>query len=233
MPGPSAVLWDGDVLGGPRLASVRGRIPPTTISRLPIYLRCLAAASPGATFCSSEQLAEIAGVNSAQVRKDLSYLGSYGVRGVGYNIAELEAQIRRVLGLDREYPTVIVGAGNLGRALARYDGFADAGFRVVALFDVDPAKVGPGPAGIPILAMGELERVVRDEDVAIAILAVPASAAQGVAERLAEAGIRSILNFAPTVLRIGDGVEVRRVDLSTELQILTYHLRSRLLSESG
>ncbi len=211
---------------------MKGQIPHATISRLPIYLRCLSSGKAGRTTCSSEQLAQVAGVNSAQVRKDLSYLGSYGVRGVGYDIADLEAQIRRVLGLEREYAAVIVGAGNLGRALAHYDGFTDAGFRIAALLDVDPAKVGEGPDGVPVLPLTELERVVVDEDVSIGIIAVPASGAQDVADRLCTAGIRSILNFAPTVLQVDESVEVRRVDLSTELQILTFHLHNRARATS-
>jgi len=209
---------------------VKSRIPEATIARLPIYLRCLSSRKAGRSTCSSEQLAAIAGVNSAQVRKDLSYLGSYGVRGVGYNMADLERQIRKVLGLDREYAAVIVGAGNLGRALAHYRGFADAGFRIVGLVDADMAKVGPVPGGVSVYALDDLEQLVASEDVSIGIIAVPAGAAQEVADRLCRAGVRSILNFAPTVLRVDDSVEVRRVDLSTELQILTYHLHNRRLS---
>ena len=198
-------------------------IPAATVSRLPVYLRCLDDVPPNATTCSSEQLGAIAGVNSAQVRKDLSYLGSYGVRGVGYQIEDLKTQIGRALGLTRRHPVAIVGAGNLGSALCKYDGFSSWGFEVVALLDVDPKKIGETIAGIHVEALTELERVVDEREVAIGILATPAAVAQEVADRLAAAGVTSILNFAPTVLQVPEGVEVRRVDLSTELQILSFH----------
>lgn len=204
---------------------MKASIPAATVARLPVYLRCLDDVPPGAKTCSSEQLAAIAGVNSAQVRKDLSYLGSYGVRGVGYQIDDLKTQIARALGLTRSYPLVIVGAGNLGFALCKYDGFTSWGFEVVALLDVDPAKIGQRVDGLTIESLTELERVVGQRSVEIGIVATPATAAQDVAYRLATAGVTSILNFSPTVLHVPDGVEVRRVDLSTELQILSFHLR--------
>jgi redox-sensing transcriptional repressor len=202
-------------------------IPVATVSRLPVYLRCLDDVAPNATTCSSEQLAAIAGVNSAQVRKDLSYLGSYGVRGVGYQIDDLKTQIARALGLTRRYPVAIMGAGNLGSALCRYDGFSSWGFEVVAMLDVDPTKVGQAIDGLTVESLSELERVVGERDVTIGIVATPAAVAQDVADRLAAAGVTSILNFAPTVLQVPEGVEVRRVDLSTELQILSFHLQRR------
>lgn len=174
--------------------------------------------------CSSEGLAAKAGVNSAQVRKDLSYLGAHGVRGVGYNIDELRGQIRRALGLDVGYVVVIVGAGNLGSALSNYDGFSRWGFHIAALVDDDPAKVGHLVAGRRVEAFDDLEKIVEDREVSIGVIATPAASAQSVADRLAAAGVRSILNFAPTVLHVPDGVEIRRVDLSTELQILSFHL---------
>lgn len=172
-------------------------------------------------------MAAIAGVNSAQVRKDLSYLGSYGVRGVGYQIDDLKTQIGRALGLTRRYPVVIVGAGNLGSALCKYDGFSSWGFEVVAMLDIDPKKVGGLIDGVTVESLSALERVVAERGVAIGIVATPASVAQDVADRLAAAGVTSILNFAPTVLQVPAGVEVRRVDLSTELQILSFHLQQR------
>ncbi len=201
-------------------------IPAATVSRLPVYLRSLAELPAGRTTCSSEQLAEIAGVNPAQVRKDLSYLGSYGTRGVGYELEELQTQIRRALGLTREYPVLIVGAGNLGRALANYGGFGSWGFRVVGVLDIDERKVGIEVDGLVVESLDDLERIVADRSIAIGIIATPASGAQYVADRLAAAGVRSILSFAPTVLRVAEGIQVRRVDLSTELQILTYHLQT-------
>jgi redox-sensing transcriptional repressor len=202
---------------------MKASIPTATVSRLPVYLRCLSSVPFGRVTCSSSELAEIAGVNSAQVRKDLSFLGTRGVRGVGYNINELRLAIARALGLTHDYAVAIIGAGNLGRALANYPGFSDWGFEVAAVLDRDPAKLGIVVAGLRVEPMSDLEEIITRRDVTIAIVATPASVAQEVATRLEEAGIRSILNFAPTVLQIGDDVSVRRVDLSTELQILTYH----------
>jgi len=205
---------------------VKQSVPAATVSRLPIYLRCLKDLSATQETCSSEELAQIAGVNSAQVRKDLSFLGSQGTRGVGYDVEELRRQLRTALGLDTEYAVAIVGAGNLGSALSNYDGFGTWGFEVVALFDTDPTKVGSEVGGHEVLPIDQLETVVTQRSVAIGIVATPAGSAQEVADRLVGAGVRSILNFAPTVLQVDQGVEVRRVDLSTELQILTFHLHT-------
>lgn len=205
---------------------MKGPIPAATVARLPVYLRCLGDLPRSAATCSSEQLAVIAGVNSAQVRKDLSYLGSYGVRGVGYNVADLANQIKRALGLTKGYRVVLVGAGNLGSALAGYGGFEEWGFEVVGLVDVDRSKVGRQIDGIRVEAVDQLEVICSERDVSIGIIATPAAAAQDVADRLVAAGIVAILNFAPTVLHVPPGVGVRRVDLSTELQILTFHLQN-------
>jgi redox-sensing transcriptional repressor len=180
----------------------------------------------GTGTCSSEDLARTAGVNAAQVRKDLSFLDAQGVRGVGYDIDELRLQIRKALGLTHEFPIVIVGAGNLGRALANYRGFAEWGFSVAAIVDVDARKVGSRISGTTVESMTDLETIVSDQGIEIGIIATPSAQAQGVGDRLGAAGVRSILNFAPTVISV-DGVEVRRVDLSTELQILAYHLQER------
>ena len=200
-------------------------IPPATVSRLPVYLRCLGDLPPGQATCSSEQLAAIAGVNSAQVRKDLSFLGSPGVRGVGYHVGSLRELLRQALGLTHGYAVAIVGAGNLGSALGNYGGFEPWGFEVVALLDSDPSKVGTTIADHVVEPMDRLEAVVRERDVEIGIIATPSSSAQEVANRFMAAGVRSILNFAPAVLQVAEGVQVRRVDLSTELQILTFHLQ--------
>ena len=208
----------------PILGVVNSSIPMATVARLPVYLRCLGDLPVSQETCSSEELAAIAGVNSAQVRKDLSYLGSRGVRGVGYNVAELGRGLRRGLGLTEGYTVAIAGVGNLGRALSNYAGFEDWGFDVVALFDSDPDKIGTDVAGMTIDSMDDLERVVNEREVAIGIVATPAGAAQEVADMFTGAGLRSILNFAPTVLQVPDEVAVRRVDLSTELQILTFYL---------
>ncbi len=172
---------------------------------------------------SSEELAAAAGVNSAKLRKDFSYLGSYGTRGVGYDVEYLVYQISRELGLTQDWPVVIVGIGNLGAALANYGGFASRGFRVAALIDADPAMAGKPVAGIPVQHTDELEAIIRDNGVSIGVIATPAGAAQQVCDRLVAAGVTSILNFAPTVLTVPDGVDVRKVDLSIELQILAFH----------
>jgi redox-sensing transcriptional repressor len=216
---------DGAPKTGTTLAHVKSSIPAATVSRLPIYLRCLVDLSEHRTTCSSEQLAATAGVNSAQVRKDLSYLGTHGVRGVGYSIAELRQQLRRALGLNKGYSVAIAGAGNLGSALANYGGFEAWGFEVVAIFDADPAKIGTSLGGHVVQPVDELEATVRDCGVDIGIVATPASAAQDVADGFVAAEVRSILNFAPTVLHTPEWVETRRMDVSTELQILTYHLQ--------
>lgn len=177
----------------------------------------------GQATCSSDDLALGAGVNSAQVRKDLSYLDPVGVRGVGYNTMALRKLLRRELGLTRVYPVVIAGAGNLGSALTVYPGFKESGFEIVALVDADPAKIGTTINTIDVKSLDDLETVVVTEEVAIGIIATPAEAAQEVADRFVAAGVKSILNFAPAVLKRPPGVEVRRVDLSSELQILAYH----------
>jgi redox-sensing transcriptional repressor len=202
---------------------VRG-IPEATIARLPVYLRALTALSErGIASASSEDLASSAGVNSAKLRKDLSYLGSYGTRGVGYDVEYLRYQIAREIGLTQDWPVVIVGIGNLGHALANYSGFASRGFRVVSLVDADPDRVGEQVGDRTIASYADLERIVRDNGVAIGVIATPAGAAQGVCDDLVAAGVTSILNFAPAVLTVPAGVDVRKVDLSIELQILAYH----------
>ena len=208
-------------------------IPEATVGRLPVYLRGLVdLAESGAATVSSEDLAEAAGVNSAKVRKDLSHLGSYGTRGVGYDVAYLIHQIRRELGLTQHWAIAIVGIGNLGHALANYKGFAERGFRVAGLVDADPAKVGEIVGGLPIRHIDDLPALVAEEDVAIGVVATPAAVVQEVADRMVAAGIRSILNFAPAVISVPAGVSVRKVDLAIELQILAfYEQRKATLAE--
>lgn len=202
----------------------RRRIPEATVARLPVYLRILyEVAADGTTNVSSERLAELAGVNAAKVRKDLSYLGTYGTRGVGYDVAYLQYQMSRELGLNREWPVVIVGAGNLGHALANYAGFDERGFPVAALVDVDPAKVGGEVNGVPVRHLDDLASLVGAGTGTIGVIATPAAAAQQAADRLVEAGVASILNFAPVVLTVPRGVVVRKVDLAVELQILSFY----------
>jgi redox-sensing transcriptional repressor len=199
-------------------------IPEATIARLPVYLHALTAlADRGIDTVSSGALAEAAGVNSAQLRKDLSYLGSYGTRGVGYDVAYLRFQIGREVGSAHEWPVIIVGLGNLGTALANYSGFASRGFRVVALVDPSPVLIGKRIHGVPISDLTELENVVAATGAAIAVIATPAEGAQEVCDRLVYLGVTSILNFASTVLVVPEGINVRKVDLGQELQILAYH----------
>lgn len=199
-------------------------IPKATVSRLPIYRSALLeVATKGRRTVSSADLAHLAGVNAAKVRKDLSYIGTNGVRGVGYDVKYLLAQIGDALGLEDSAAVVIVGLGNLGQALADYRGFTSRGFPVVALVDADPEKVGSSVAGITVSGPDELPSLVRDLDIRVGIIATPHSAAQSVADLLVESGVGSILTFAPTVLKVPDSVPVRKVDLATELQILGYY----------
>ena len=199
-------------------------VPEATVARLPVYLRVLhELAEAGRTSVSSEGLARLAGVGSAKVRKDLSHLGSYGTRGVGYEVEELVFHISRELGLTQGWAVVLVGVGNLGHALAGYGGFTGRGFRVAALLDVDPARVGEVVGGQVVRPLAELEAVVAETGVSIAVLTTPASAAQAVCDRLVAAGVTSVLNFAPVVLQVPEGVDVRKVDLALELQILSFH----------
>ncbi|HMR95651.1 MAG TPA: redox-sensing transcriptional repressor Rex [Microthrixaceae bacterium] len=204
--------------------SGRASIPEATVARLPLYHRCLLdLRDEGRPTVSSEQLADLAGVNAAKVRKDLSHFGSYGTRGVGYDVAHLLVEIASALNVDRDWPCVIVGAGNLGSALATFAGFTNRGFTVVGVLDVDPAKVGRPLGSLTVRHQDDLAELVAREGVAIGIVAVPPVAAQEAADRLVEVGITSILNFAPTVLDVPDHVQVRDVDLAVELQILAFH----------
>lgn len=206
----------------------RRRIPEATVARLPVYLQVLTEQAEHELTCiSSEGLAELAGVNAAKVRKDLSYLGSYGTRGVGYEVDYLVYQIRRELGLDHDWPVVIVGAGNLGQALAGYGGFNERGFPVAGIVDVDPAKIDTVVGGVRVRPLDDLPQIVASRSVSIGVIATPPSAAQSAADRLVKAGVTSILNFAPVVLSVPTGVTVRKVDLAVELQILSYHEQRR------
>jgi redox-sensing transcriptional repressor len=199
-------------------------IPEATVGRLPRYLQALAGmATDGIVVASSDELALAAGVTSAKVRKDLSHLGSYGTRGVGYDVAYLIHQIRRELGLTQDWAIAIAGIGNLGHALANYKGFGDRGFRVAALVDVDPAKVGERVGELEVVHIDGLPSLVQEKGIAIGVIATPATAVQDVGDRMVAAGIRSILNFAPAPLAAPPGVSVRSVDLAIELQILAYH----------
>lgn len=199
------------------------RIPEATVTRLPLYLRVLTEAALETSTISSEMLAARAGVNAAQVRKDLSHLGSYGTRGVGYEVSYLVREINRRLGLDAERRVAIVGAGNLGQALASYGGFPARGFHVVAAFDADPAKVGTLVGAAVVQPSSAMLEVLEEKGVDIAIITTPATAAQGVADTLVGAGVGCILNFAPVTVTVPDHVALRQVDLGVELQILSFY----------
>lgn len=207
-------------------------IPAATVARLPIYLRVLTALQDtGTSTVSSDELASSCGVSPAKLRKDLSHLGSYGTRGVGYDVRFLSYQIARELGMTQPWGVVIVGAGKLGQALVAYRGFGSRGFKVVGLVDDHPDVVGQrvacGDSTVEVRPLRELEFVVAEQRASIGVIATPADAAQVVADRLVAAGIRSILNFAPEVLAVPEGVEVRKVDLAVELQILAFHEQRR------
>ena len=202
----------------------RTSVPEATVARLPLYLRVLTSlAERGVHTVSSDMLAEAAGVTSAKVRKDLSQLGSYGTRGVGYDVDVLLECIAAELGLTEDRSVILIGVGNLGHALAGYGGFHARGFRIVALVDADPERVGERVGGVVVRPAEELEQVIQECQATIGIICTPADAAQEVCDRLVAAGVTSILNFAPTVLSVPEGVDVRKVDLALELQILSFH----------
>lgn len=209
------------------------RLPAPAVARLPVYRRVLDAllgAEP--VTVSSAELARLTGVTAATVRRDLSRLGSYGTRGTGYDVGQLLDRVERELALDREWPIAVVGVGNLGRALARSGTFASRGFRVAALVDVDRRLVGASVGGVPVEDAERLTEVIRREGIVVAVLATPPEAAQGAAERLAAAGVRAILNFAPVRLRLPAGVRLRNVDLAAELQVLAFY-GARAGAEAG
>jgi redox-sensing transcriptional repressor len=210
-------------------AGVRNELPDVTVARLPEYLRALhELAAAGHDTVSSEALAAAAGVKSAKLRKDLSQLGSYGTRGVGYDVTRLVRQIEHVLGLDQRRNVALIGVGNLGHALAGYAGFASRGFRIAALIDIDQARVGERLGDLTVSHIDDLAATVAAERIAIGVITTPAKAAQAVTDRLVEAGVTSILNFAPCVITVPGGVEVRNVDLAIELQILSFHEHRRV-----
>jgi redox-sensing transcriptional repressor len=199
-------------------------VPEATVARLATYLRVLGALSDRSiTTVSSEELAAAAGVNSAKLRKDLSHLGSYGIRGVGYDVRTLTDEIARILGVTVRRAVALIGIGNLGQALAGYDGFASRGFRIAALLDASPALIGSTVRQLVVRDIADLKQVVAEQEIAIAVLAVPAPVAQDVCDRVVAAGVTSILNFAPVVLAVPAHVDLRKVDLAAELQILSFH----------
>lgn len=199
-------------------------IPDATVARLPLYLRALVELQERAIgTVSSGDLAAASGVNPAKLRKDLSHLGSFGTRGVGYPVKELVDGISGALGVTDDRALAIVGLGNLGRALAAYGGFEDRGFHVAALLDAAPELVGTAVGGRIVEDVADLEQIVEERGVTIAVLATPAPAAQQVAERLVAAGVTALLNFAPTHIDVPEQITLRKVDLSVELQILSFY----------
>lgn len=221
--------------GAEEAPTVRTRsIPDATVARLALYLRVLGElAEQGADTVSSEELAAASGVNSAKLRKDLSYVGSYGIRGVGYEVVPLLRHLERTLGLTHRQAVAVVGVGNLGQALAGYSGFSGRGFPVTALFDVAPELVGSKINGIVVEHANAIPRVCRERGITIGMIATPGSAAQSACDLLVEAGVRCILNFAPAVLQVPPDVEVRKVDLAVELQVLAFHVAQRHLRGDG
>jgi redox-sensing transcriptional repressor len=198
-------------------------LPKATVVRLPRYLRLLEDLAPSRDTVSSDDLALAAGANAANVRRDLSHLDFHGVRGLGYSVRELRDRIRTELGIDNRRRVIIIGAGNLGRALANYGGLAKRGFDVAGVYDNAPKRIGVTIGGVEVRDIRGLETDWESGEFDMAILAVPANAAQQVTDRLVKAGVRLILNFAPVRVRVPDDIQVRQVDLSTELQILSYY----------
>jgi redox-sensing transcriptional repressor len=198
-------------------------LPKATVVRLPRYLRLLEDLASSRDTVSSDDLALAAGANAANVRRDLSHLDFHGVRGLGYSVRELRDRIRSELGIDKRRRVIIIGAGNLGRALANYGGLAKRGFDVAGVYDNAPKRIGKSIGGIEVRDIGGFEDDWASGEFDMVILAVPANAAQQVTDRLVRAGVRLILNFAPARVRVPDDIQVRQVDLSTELQILSYY----------
>ena len=201
------------------------KIPDATIGRLSLYSRYLTEADEkGITTVSSQHIAKATGVTPAQVRKDLAYFGEFGTRGVGYNSRELYSYIMKILGLDKRWSVAIIGAGNLGRALSQYKGFYKRGFDITSIFDNDPKKIGKKLSNINIYSLDSLDEKVKDLKIDLGIIAVPAPAAQEVADKLVQAGVRGIINFAPINITVKENIIMRRVDLAAQLEYLTYYL---------
>jgi redox-sensing transcriptional repressor len=206
------------------MASI-SEIPDIVIGRLPIYLRALTQlVQQGQEITSSHELGQRLGISSAQIRKDLSHFGEFGKQGTGYQISHLQAQLKQILQVNREWPLVVVGAGDLGRAIAHYGGFVERGFRVVGLFDNDSAKIGTGSPDLTVKDIGQMTDFIRERNIKIAMIAVPAEHAQAVCNTLVKAGVRAILNYAPITLSVPEGVHVQYIDPVTHLQRMTYYL---------
>ena len=210
------------------------KVADSTVRRLSLYLRYLEEfQARGASTISSDELAALAGTTPAQVRKDLSVFGSFGKRGLGYEVAELTRRLRKILGLEREWRVVIVGAGKIGGALALYRGFRQRGFSIVAVYDIDPRKVGSPFESFTVRDVGLLEEDNRREPADIAILTVPGEAAQGVLDQVSAAGIRAVLNFAPVKLHAPEDVTVKTVNMAMELEGLSFALTNAVAARSA
>ena len=220
-------LEPGMEQGRPHTGSLGRNLPEATLARLTQYLRALnAMQARGAERTSSGVLAAEAGVNPAILRKDLSLLGAYGTRGVGYVVTELTEHISKAMGLMQHWRVAIIGAGNLGRALSGYGGFRSRGFEIVALLDSSPEVIGTEVGDLQVQDIADLDQILEATDANIAVLSVPGAAAQDLCDKLVGRGVRSILSFAPVVLQVPSGVNLRKVDLATELQILAYHAQN-------
>lgn len=207
------------------------KIPEATVSRLSVYSRYLTEVEKQhIVSISSGEIAEGMGGTPAQVRKDLAYFGEFGTRGVGYNVKQLNQEIKNILGLSKKWKMILIGAGNLGSALSQYRGFRERGFEIIGVFDNDLNKVGLKLNGLPIYPVSELESYVADNDISIAIIAVPGEYAQDVADMLLETTVKGILNFAPVVLTVPEEMKVRNVDLSVNLEVLSYNIENRVES---
>jgi redox-sensing transcriptional repressor len=204
------------------------KVADSTVRRLSLYLRFLDDfEGQGVETVSSEALAQRGGTTSAQVRKDLSFFGSFGKRGLGYYVPELAQRLRQILGLGRRYRVAMIGAGKIGSALVQYRGFTQRGFDIVAIFDNDPSKIGTQWNGLTVLPIDRLEQELKSQQVDMAVLVTPGEAAQSVAERVVGQGVKAILNFAPIQLNVPDDVVVKTVNLALELETLSYALTNR------
>lgn len=210
----------------PKTSEGLTRIPEPTIERLSAYLQCVRTLrTNGQCSAPSAEIARRTGIHAAQLRKDLSYFGEFGKPGLGYDLEALETQLARIMGLDKERDVLLIGAGNLGRALSSYTGFARRGFRIVAAFDVDETKIGGALGDCPIYDLGELNAVNARLKSEVGIVAVPTAMAQEAVERLVAAKVRAVLNFAPVAVAVPEGITVRNVDLTSQMEILSYYLR--------
>jgi len=204
---------------------VEAEVPDIVIGRLPIYLRALThLAETGQEFTSSQELGQILGIGSAQIRKDLSHFGEFGKQGTGYEISYLRDQISKILHVDRDWPVALVGFGDLGQAIAHYGGFATKGFYIEAVFDADPVKIGQNVNGTVVHSVENLDQIIAQQNIKMAIIAVPAPAAQEVADKLVQVGVRAILNYAPISLMVPDYVRLQHIDPVLHLQRMTYYL---------